>query len=78
MYILFDNDSQKVITFEAKSDLATYIGVHWNTITNKFKASNGWDCKKGKVICSDEHYKRHRSGNKYDMTTRKSIIEGKL
>ena len=64
MYIIIKKYPFKVTTFETKTDLATYLGVHRNTITNNFKEDEYWWTEKGIVYQSNKHYKRLRKGNK--------------
>ena len=63
MYIIINIDTEKVYTFETKTDLSNYLGVHRNTITNKFTQNKSWKSEKGTVYKSDNHYKRLRRGN---------------
>lgn len=64
MYILIKKEPLNVMTFETKTDLANYIKVHRNTVTNRFEEKESWECEKGMVYKSNQHFKRIRKGNK--------------
>lgn len=63
MYIIITKEPLTIYTFETKTDLSNYLGVHRNTITNKFTQNKSWESEKGMVYKSDNHYKRLRKGN---------------
>ena len=70
MYIIIKNEPLKVITFETKTDLASYLNIHRNTITNRFKEKSYWESDKGMVYQSNEHYQRTRKGNRDSNETK--------
>lgn len=70
MYIVIKQEPFKVVTFETKTDLANYLGIHRNTIINRFKLYNYWENSKGAVYESNEHYERVRKGNKDSRETK--------
>lgn len=76
MYTIIQQNPQKAITFETKTDLASYLGVHWNTIQNRLDKNNPFETDKGTVYKSVEHTKRSRGGNKDDLATKKGKAEG--
>ena len=76
MYIVIQKEPLKVITFETKTDLSNYLGVHRNTITNRFNLNECWESDKGIVYQSSKHYKISRGGNKDDMETKIKKREG--
>ncbi len=78
MYIIIQKEPLRVTTFETKSDLANYIGVHRNTITNKFDKLDYWECSKGTVYISDKHYKTLRKGNTDDRETKTKKANGEI
>ena len=63
MYIVIQNEPLKVTTFETKTDLSKYLNIHRNTIDNRFNKNQSWECDRGIVYQSNEHYKRLRRGN---------------
>lgn len=63
MYIIIQREPLKVLTFETKTDLSTYLGIHRNTISNRFAEKEYWESNKGTVYQSNTHYKRVRRGN---------------
>lgn len=75
MYIVIKQDPLHIRTFEAKVDLANYLGLHRHTITQRFKDSLYWEHEKGTVYQSNIHKKRFRSGNTDSLSTRKEKKE---
>jgi len=78
MYIIIQQEPFKVVTFETKTDLANYLGVHRNTVTNRFEASEWWESDKGSVYFSTKHYKRQTGGNTDDKITKIRKINGEI
>lgn len=76
IYIVIQKEPFKVVTFETKTDLATYLGVHRNTIDNKFNKNDYWECKKGVVYKSDKHQSRKKGGNKDSFATKEAKRNG--
>ena len=70
MYILIENEPLKVLTFEAKTDLAKYLGIHVNTVRNRFEHNTHWNSKKGIVYQSNKHHKRLRKGNRDSLAVK--------
>ncbi len=68
----------KTATLKAKSDLANYLGIHRNTITNKFNDDTYWNSDKGIVYQSNKHYKRDRRGNRDNMPTKQGKANGEI
>lgn len=78
MYIVIQNEPFKVTTFETKTDLSNYLGIHRNTIANRFDKNNYWQSDKGMVYESSKHYKRDRRGNRDSFTTKKGKANGEI
>ena len=78
MYIVIQNEPFKVTTFETKSDLANYLEIHRNTITNKFNTKDFWQSDKGVVYQSNKHYKRFRKGNTDSFNVKKAKSNGEI
>lgn len=78
MYIVISQEPLKVLTFESKTDLSSYLNIHRNTITNRFNEKKSWECDKGVVYQSDKHKKMLRSGNKDSNMTKKLKREGQM
>ena len=78
MYIVIQQEPFKVTTFEAKSDLANYLGIHRNTITNKFNDDTYWNSDKGVVYQSNKHHKRDRRGNRDNIPTKQGKANGEI
>ena len=78
MYIVIQKEPLKVITFETKTDLANYIGVHRNTINYQFSLNQSWESKKGIVYQSNKHYKAKKGGNKDSLVTKKAKANGEI
>jgi len=78
MYIVIQNEPFKVTTFETKSDLANYLEIHRNTITNKFNTKDFWQSDKGVVYQSNKHYKRDRRGNRDSIIVKQGKANGEI
>lgn len=76
MYIIIEKEPLKVLTFESKTDLAGYLGIHRNTVTNRFENKTQWESEKGTVYQSNKHYKRLRKGNKDSFAVKKMKSNG--
>lgn len=78
MYIIIQNEPFKVTTFETKTDLAGYLGIHRNTVTNRFEENTYWESKKGTVYQSNDHYKALRKGNTDSFLVKKGKRDGEI
>ncbi len=78
MYILIKKDTDEALLFEAKSDLAGYLGMHRNTISNKFSRTMCWEHEKGTVYTSSKVYRRNRSGNTDSKSMREAKLRGEI
>lgn len=78
MYILIKEDTNEALIFEAKSDLSSYLGMHRNTISNKFSKTMCWEHEKGTVYSSNKVYKRSRSGNTDTKNVREAKLRGEI
>ena len=78
MYVIIQNEPLKVLTFETKTDLAGYLNLHRNTITNRFKEKAFWESDKGIVYESNKHYKRFRKGNTNSFNVKKAKSNGEI
>lgn len=71
MYIIVEKEPLKVVTFEAKTDLAKYLNLHPNTINYRFSKKPYWETEKETVYQSNKHHKRLRRGNNDSFATKK-------
>lgn len=78
MYIVIQSEPFKVTTFETKSDLSNYLGIHRNTIINKFNEKDFWQSDKGAVYQSNKHYKRDRRGNRDSIAVKQGKANGEI
>lgn len=70
MYIIIQENPLKVTTFETKTDLASYLKLHRNTISNRFENNSYWESDKGRVYQSNTHYEKVKRGNRDTMETK--------
>lgn len=78
MYIIIYKESQKAIVLAQKIDVANILGVHRNTINNKFKTTKVWEREKETVYEAHKFYPSTKSGNTDDARTRHLKAIGEL
>lgn len=78
MYVLIENNPPKASTFKTKKDLANYLGVHFNTVTNNIgEGKKIWHSDKGTIYISVD-YASSRSGNKDSYEVKKAKARGEI
>lgn len=76
MYIVIKQNPLNIKTFEAKLDLANYLGVHRHTVTQRFKDVEFWEHDKGTVYQANVHKPRLRGGNKDSLIIKRAKADG--